>query len=337
MNDTTTAIVERQERSPVAQQHTGVTISAMQLQTMDDAFRLARAIAQSGMTPKAYGGDENKVFVGILAGAEVGLAPMQALQSIAVINGNPAIWGDGALALVQASGLLEDIEETDDGETATCRLVRKGRPTAIIRKFSNDDAKKAGLLGKAGPWSQYQARMRQMRARSWALRDGFADVLKGLHIAEEVRDHPEMAADKPQTQRISSQMLAEQAGATIDQVEEAAVQEQEPEQTETEETADATATGSDLSEEAARTIADIDGPLEQDDAQGEVDTDEPDPIEAKANEIIAAIDKCKNIIDLRAHRERSDAHIQAMPEELAVRVKLQFKTMAEALKRKDPA
>src|SRR3546814_15720497 len=53
-----------------------------------------------------------------------------------------------------------------------------------------DDAKKAGRAGKQGPWSQYPQRMRQMRARAWAMRDGFAEVLKGIGIAEEVRDFP---------------------------------------------------------------------------------------------------------------------------------------------------
>jgi len=203
---------------PVVQ--AGGTISAMIPTDIDQAFRLANAIAMSGMAPKAYGTDPNKCFVGILAGAEVGLAPFTALQSIAVIGNNPAIWGDGALALIQSSGLLVDIEETDDGDTATCTMYRKGKPTPITRTFSMDDAKKAGLAGKSGPWSQYPQRMRQMRARSWAMRDGFADVLKGLHIAEEVRDRPGMAdggdiSSKPH--RLSSAMLAQQAGTVVDQ------------------------------------------------------------------------------------------------------------------------
>ena len=54
-----------------------------------------------------------------------------------------------------------------------------------------DDAKRAGLLGKKGPWTEYPQRMLQMRARSWALRDGFADVLKGLSVREEAQDIPE--------------------------------------------------------------------------------------------------------------------------------------------------
>jgi hypothetical protein len=53
-----------------------------------------------------------------------------------------------------------------------------------------DDAKAAGLQGKQGPWTQYPKRMRQMRARAFALRDVFPDVLRGLPVAEEVMDIP---------------------------------------------------------------------------------------------------------------------------------------------------
>lgn len=168
---------------------TGKALQAFVPSTLDEAWRLAGALAASGMTPKTYGSDQNKCMVGIIAGAEVGLTPFAALQSIAVINGNPSLWGDGMLALVEASGLLEDFEETDDGSTATCRAVRVGRPTPTIQTFSNEDAKKAGLSGKQGPWTQYPRRMRQMRARGFALRDAFPDVLKGLKLAEEVRDY----------------------------------------------------------------------------------------------------------------------------------------------------
>lgn len=238
MTDTATVEAERAEETPPENRQAparaapkpavqaGGTISAMIPTDIDQAFRLANAIAMSGMAPKAYGTDPNKCFVGILAGAEVGLAPFTALQSIAVIGNNPAIWGDGALALIQSSGLLVDIEETDDGHTATCAMTRKGKPTPIVRSFSMDDAKKAGLAGKTGPWTQYPQRMRQMRARSWAMRDGFADVLKGLHIAEEVRDRPGMAdggdvSQKPQ--RLSSAMLAQQAGVTVEHDEDGVV------------------------------------------------------------------------------------------------------------------
>lgn len=159
---------------------------------IEQAFRLATAIAHAGMAPKSYANDANKIMVGILHGMEVGLTPMAALQSIAVINGMPSVWGDGALALVRGSGLLEGISETVEGEgdamTAVCVLRRKGEREPIVGRFSIANAKKAKLHGKAGPWQEYPERMLKMRARSFAIRDGFADVLRGLHVAEEARD-----------------------------------------------------------------------------------------------------------------------------------------------------
>jgi hypothetical protein len=114
---------------------------------------------------------------------------MQSLQSISVINGRPSLWGDAALALCQAHQDFEDIIETgDDQKSARCIVKRRGR-TPVDRSFTVADAARAGLLNK-GPWTQYRNRMLQMRARGFALRDSFADVLKGISIAEEAMDIP---------------------------------------------------------------------------------------------------------------------------------------------------
>lgn len=200
---------ETPRKVPVA---AGAKLAAFIPQTLEEAWRLAGALATSGMTPKSYGQDQNKIMVGMMAGAEVGLTPMASLQSIAVIGNNPSLWGDGALGLIQASGLLEDMSETDDGEVATCTMKRKERATPIVRSFSMEDARKAGLAGKTGPWTQYPARMRQMRARAFAMRDGFADVLRGLHIAEEVRDYAPMNdGGTLQAQPLTAAALLEQA------------------------------------------------------------------------------------------------------------------------------
>ena len=179
---------------------TGRGFGAIVPQDVDQAFRLAKIIATADMAPKSFNRDPNRIMVAIMHGLEVGLTPMAALQSIAVINGSPAIWGDGALALVQGSGLLADIEEKIDGagdaRVATCTAWRVGRETPIVRTFSVADAKKASLWGKAGPWTGYPERMMQMRARSWTLRDGFADVMRGLGVVEERRDIPMRPGDQ---------------------------------------------------------------------------------------------------------------------------------------------
>ena len=177
---------------------TGGRIAAIVPQNIEEAFRLAQAIAAANMAPKAYNRDANAIMVGILHGMEVGFTPMAALQSIAVINGAAQVWGDGALALIQASGELDDINEVvdfdDDGNpvAAHCTIVRKGRKSPVARTFSRASAQKAQLWNKPGPWQQYPQRMLQMRARSWAMRDSFADVLRGLGVAEEARDMGEL-------------------------------------------------------------------------------------------------------------------------------------------------
>ena len=158
-------------------------------QSLDEALRLAEIMAKSDIVPKDYIGKPGNILVAIQWGAEIGLAPLQAMSHIAVINGRPALWGDALLAIVRGSGLLASFEEDIGADSATCTAQRRGE-APISRTFNREDAKQAGLLGKAGPWSQYPRRMMQMRARAWVLRDLFPDVIRGLHVAEEAQDLP---------------------------------------------------------------------------------------------------------------------------------------------------
>ncbi|HEY1244341.1 MAG TPA: recombinase RecT [Hyphomicrobiaceae bacterium] len=168
----------------------GGRIAAIVPRSFAECWEQSQILARSKLVPTVFHQKPEDICVAIMHGLEVGLLPNQALASIAVINGRPTLWGDGMLAVVRGSGLVESFEETDDGQTATCAVKRRGEPRPTVRQFSLEDAKRAGLLGKQGPWTQYPQRMRQMRARSWALRDGFADVLKGLYSAEEAQDIP---------------------------------------------------------------------------------------------------------------------------------------------------
>lgn len=165
--------------------------------TLDEAMRFSDMLAKSSMVPKAYQGKPEDVLVAVQWGKELGLAPLQALQNIACINGKPSVYGDTAMALVQNSPVCDNIEEFIENEgtpnpTAVCVAHRKNR-TPITARFSVEDAKRAGLWGKQGPWTAYPKRMLQMRARGFALRDAFPDVLKGLITVEEANDYPDEA------------------------------------------------------------------------------------------------------------------------------------------------
>ena len=169
---------------------------AMRPRNLAEAMRFCQLLANSEtVCPAALRGDAAGLLVVIEFGERLGFTVMQALQSICVINGKPGMYGDALLATVRASSRFGDIREEFTGSikegTAayTCTVWRRGSQNPTSHTFSQDDAKRANLWTKKGPWQEYPTRMLQMRARGWTLRDGFADVLQGIQPAEELDDY----------------------------------------------------------------------------------------------------------------------------------------------------
>lgn len=168
-----------------------LTAGGMKMKTVAEVYGFCELIGRAGMLPK--GVTLEGAVVATLAGARLGLDPFQAVQGVAVVNGRPALWGDAMLAVVKGSGLLEDEQVEYLPSRKECAGVRytakrKGVRSPYIGTFSRADAERAGLWGKPGPWTQYPERMLLARARAFALRDGFADVLRGIACREEVED-----------------------------------------------------------------------------------------------------------------------------------------------------
>ncbi len=200
-------------REPKPQLVAGAPVAALVPQTLEEAFRLAGALAASGMAPRGMDKPE-QIMVAIMAGAELGLAPFQSLQSFAVVNGRPTLWGDGLMAVVKARGVKvrEWLEGEGDNQIAYCEVTRPDNGEVTLGEFSVADARKAGLWGKAGPWQQYPKRMLKMRARV-ALRDGCADMLRGIQIREEVEDYQVVRDVTPATTGMRARLEARAAAA----------------------------------------------------------------------------------------------------------------------------
>lgn len=196
------------------QMQSGGKVKAIVPQNIEEAFRMADAIFLSGMYPESYAADAerktgrqmgvidrqattSRIMVGIQKAMEVGLPPISGLSSIYIVNNRPTIFGDGIPALLYSSGKVTRFKEWSEGEWGTdgyvckCLIQRNDIEDPIEREFSWADAKKAGLIGKSGPWTTHPKRQLQMRARGFAARDGAADILNGLGIYEEVIDIPE--------------------------------------------------------------------------------------------------------------------------------------------------
>lgn len=212
--------VKAADRTPMT---SGGQISAIVPRDHVEAFRFAEAFVHAGMIPPSYGIKRNaqgkevkewedgtidvqatkaRLAIGIMKGMEIGLPPVTALSTICVINNRPCLWGDGAVALVQKSGKCEWTKDHGEGDWTKGTYIhhftvkRLDSAEEVTRSFGFVDAKAAGLTGKKGPWSSgYGPRMCMNRARAWALRDAFSDVLLGIGIAEEVRDIPQELPD----------------------------------------------------------------------------------------------------------------------------------------------
>jgi hypothetical protein len=194
------------------------------LDTFEDAFRFSKLVATSDFAPKDFRGKPESCLLAIQHGAELGLSPMQSLQSIAVVNGRPSVYGDTALAVCKGSPVCEWVRETIEGEgehmVAVCQAKRRGDAQPVESRFGVAEAKKAGLWGKQGPWTQYPRRMLQMRARGFALRDAFPDVLRGLVTAEEAADYthvePEPVRVTQPTPPVADEAAMQKARSAID-------------------------------------------------------------------------------------------------------------------------
>jgi hypothetical protein len=156
-------------------------------------FAFQQAGGTSDFAPKDFRGKPESCLLAIQHGAELGLSPMQSLHAIAVVNGRPSVYGDTALAVCKGSPVCEWVRETIErrrrAHGGVCQAKRRGDAQPVESRFGVAEAKKAGLWGKQGPWTQYPRRMLQMRARGFALRDAFPDVLRGLVTAEEAADY----------------------------------------------------------------------------------------------------------------------------------------------------
>jgi hypothetical protein len=197
------------------------------LDTFEDAFRFSKLVATSDFAPKDFRGKPESCLLAIQHGAELGLSPMQSLQSIAVVNGRPSVYGDTALAVCKGSPVCEWVRETIEGEgehmVAVCQAKRRGDAQPVESRFGVAEAKKADLWGKQGPWTQYPRRMLQMRARGFALRDAFPDVLRGLVTAEEAADYTHVETEPvrvtqptPPTPPVADDAAMQKARAAID-------------------------------------------------------------------------------------------------------------------------
>jgi len=176
--------------SPQAvQQRRPVTLAGPQTD-LDTAYRLAKNLATSNLIPQDLKGKPSDVLVILLYGQELGLAPMQAIQTIDVMKGRPQLRANLWVALTRKAGhKARVIEETET--SCTFRIIRNDDPEPHIVTYTLDDAKKAGLLSNSN-YTKNPKAMLYARAASTCCRRACPEVALGFS------DEYELVEEEPQ-------------------------------------------------------------------------------------------------------------------------------------------
>ena len=149
---------------------------------LSEYLELASQIARTALVPEALRGRPEEVLAVMMAGNELGIGPMQALQSINIIKGRPALSAELMRALVLGAGHQFIVEATDS--SAVAAVCRVGWPEWKNVTFNLEDAKRAGLLNNPS-WTKYPRAMLSARVTSEACRLYFPDVIAGMSYTPE--------------------------------------------------------------------------------------------------------------------------------------------------------
>lgn len=150
-----------------------------------EAIKLSETLAASQLVPSSLRGKPSDILVVLMKGRELGMPPMAAMGQIHVIDGKACLSSDAIQGLILRSGVVDYftlVESTD--EIATYKAKRRDSPHEITLSYTIEDAKRAGLIGKAN-WKGYQKQMLRARCASDMGREIAPDVMAGLYDMDE--------------------------------------------------------------------------------------------------------------------------------------------------------
>lgn len=167
-------------KGPESGETVNLPVPVQQALSFDDILRQADVLAQSRIIPSAYRNRSPDIVAAGLAGVAFGWDVMTSLRNYHVIEGTASLRPEAMLALVRRGGHSVTIRysDTDEGRLCEAHGVRADNGDQHTSRFSNLDAKNAGLASKKN-WQQYEDAMLTWRAVSQLCRILFPDVVLG--------------------------------------------------------------------------------------------------------------------------------------------------------------
>lgn len=154
------------------------------IKSSQEAISIGETFYKSGMFPDIKSAQQ--AIVKIMAGAEMGISPFQAMSGIHIIQGRPTIGAGLMASRVKASGKYNyRILKMD---SAICEIeFFEGGISIGVSSFSAEDAKKAGTKNL----DKFPRNMLFARAMSNGVRWYCPDIYEGpVYVPEEMEDIP---------------------------------------------------------------------------------------------------------------------------------------------------
>lgn len=153
-----------------------------QTEIMGAAHKIATVLVSTQMVPQIYRNKPDDAAAAILYGAELGLKPLQSLQQVFPVHGQPAIYARTMIGLLKARGyLFQTITSTDQSVT-----VRGTSPAGEVEEstWTFERAQKAGYTGNKKYMTDPQA-MLYAKAAAEVARKLAPNILLGIAFTDE--------------------------------------------------------------------------------------------------------------------------------------------------------
>ena len=148
-------------------------------------LQYAKALAEASILPRQYQRQPGNLLVVIEMATALGIPPIQAVNSVTIINGTPTLSANLVAAVVRRAGHRLRVRE-DGPESVTATLIRADDPDyEFTATWTREKATRAGLWGNRGPWTQYPAQMLRARAITDVCRQGASDATMGVRYTPE--------------------------------------------------------------------------------------------------------------------------------------------------------
>lgn len=153
---------------------------------LNEVMTWSRYMSTGNLLPRQYQNNPANLMFAAEFADSLGVSRIHALTSITVINGKPTANADLMAAMVRTHG--HKLRVVGDDTYAEVQLIRHDDPDfTFVAHWDINKAKKAGLWGNKGPWTNYPAAMLRARAISEVVRMGAQDVMAGaIYTPEEL-------------------------------------------------------------------------------------------------------------------------------------------------------